>query len=181
MRSLKTILAAFAAMMMILGLALAQSAPSQSPPSQPPPSQPPSIYNSRLEAAREMMDAAGVASQFDQVMPMMGQQMAQSFTTLKPESAKEIREVMEQLVKRFLSRKGELIDIVAVFYAQALTAEELQAVTAFYRSPAGVRFKTVQPDVIRQSMLAGQRWGAEVGREIEEEARRELKKRGVDL
>ena len=29
--------------------------------------------------------------------------------------------------------------------------------------------------------MAGQRWGAQLGREIEEEARRELKRRGVPL
>jgi hypothetical protein len=30
-------------------------------------------------------------------------------------------------------------------------------------------------------MALGQRWGAQIGREIEAEARRELKKRGIDL
>jgi hypothetical protein len=30
-------------------------------------------------------------------------------------------------------------------------------------------------------MALGQRWGAQLGREIEEEARRELKKRGIEL
>ena len=30
-------------------------------------------------------------------------------------------------------------------------------------------------------MVLGQRWGAQLGREIEEEARKELKKRGIEL
>ena len=30
-------------------------------------------------------------------------------------------------------------------------------------------------------MTLGQRWGADIGREIEQEARRELKKRGIEL
>jgi hypothetical protein len=34
---------------------------------------------------------------------------------------------------------------------------------------------------MRQSMVLGQRWGTQLGREIEEEARRELKKRGIEL
>ena len=34
---------------------------------------------------------------------------------------------------------------------------------------------------MRQSMTLGQRWGAQLGREIEQEAREELKKRGVPL
>ena len=34
---------------------------------------------------------------------------------------------------------------------------------------------------MRESMLLGQRWGEQIGAEIEEEARSELKKRGIDL
>ena len=38
-----------------------------------------------------------------------------------------------------------------------------------------------QPQIMQDSMMAGQRWGQRIGRAIEEEARRELKRRGVDL
>ena len=44
-----------------------------------------------------------------------------------------------------------------------------------------MKFIAIQPDVMRQAMMLGQRWGAELGREIEEEARGELKKRGIQL
>jgi hypothetical protein len=43
-----------------------------------------------------------------------------------------------------------------------------------------MKFVAVQPEIMRQSVMAGQRWGARLGREIEE-ARKELKKRGVAL
>ena len=59
--------------------------------------------------------------------------------------------------------------------------EELNAIVAFYKSPAGVKFIAVQPDIMRQSMTLGQRWGQQIGAEIEQEAREELKKRGIDL
>ena len=39
----------------------------------------------------------------------------------------------------------------------------------------------VQPQMMRQAMALGQRWDAQIGREIEAEARRELQKRGVPL
>jgi hypothetical protein len=34
---------------------------------------------------------------------------------------------------------------------------------------------------MRQSMALGQRWGQQIGIELDAEARQELKKRGVDL
>jgi len=39
----------------------------------------------------------------------------------------------------------------------------------------------LQPDILRQSMALGQRCGMPLGREIEQEAREELKKRGNPL
>jgi len=70
---------------------------------------------------------------------------------------------------------------VASLYAQELSVEELGAVSAFYKSPAGAKLLAVQPQIARQSMALGQRWGAQIGREIEQEARKELKKRGIEL
>jgi uncharacterized protein len=135
----------------------------------------------RLAAAREMMEVAGVAKQFDELMPLLAQQLAQSFTAVAPEKAEEIRQVFAQLPAKFIDRKAELIDAVANLYAQELSVEELGAVSAFYKSPAGAKLLAVQPQIARQSMALGQRWGAQIGREIEQEARKELKKRGIEL
>jgi hypothetical protein len=135
----------------------------------------------RLAAAREMMQVAGVARQFEEVMPVLTRHLGQSFMALAPEKAKEIEEVIGQLSTRFVQRKAELIDQIAGLYAQELTLEELTAIVDFYKSPVGTKLMTVQPRITRQSMALGQRWGAEIGRELEAEVRRELKKRGVDL
>jgi hypothetical protein len=135
----------------------------------------------RVAAAKEMMLVAGVAKQFEEVMPLLLQQLAQTFIALAPDRGQEIRDVFGQLGGRFNDRKGELIDQIATLYAEQLSIDEIKAVTGFYRSPAGAKMIAVQPQIMRQAMLLGQRWGAGIGREIEQEARRELKKRGIEL
>jgi len=135
----------------------------------------------RLAAAKEMMQAAGVARQFDGVMPLMLQQLAQGFIAVAPGNAQQIRDVFAELGEKFSDRKGVLIDQVAALYAEQLSLEELTAVADFYRSPAGTKMSSIQPSLTRQAMLLGQRWGAEVGREIEREARLELKKFGIEI
>jgi len=135
----------------------------------------------RLAAAKQMMEMAGSAAQFDQVMPLMSQQMSQAFKNLAPGSATEIDDVFRQLVPRFVARKGELLDQIAALYATEMTLDELNAIVAFYKSPAGEKFASVQPKILRESMALGQRWGQRIGAEFAEEARRELKKRGIDL
>ena len=135
----------------------------------------------RVAAAKEMMSVAGVSKQFDEVMPVLTRQLSEGFVAVAPDKADEIREVFKQLSVKFIDRKGELMDQVAAVYAEQLTQEELTAIAAFYRSAVGTKFIAIQPLVMRQAMALGQRWGAQLGREIEEEARRELKRRGIEL
>jgi hypothetical protein len=135
----------------------------------------------RLAAAKELMQIAGVAKQFDEAMPYLTKQLAESFVAVAPDKAAEIREVFAQLAVKFVDRKGELIDQIAAVYADKLALEDLTAIIGFYKSPAGVKCITVQPDILRQSMMLGQRWGVQLGREIEQEGREELKKRGIPL
>jgi hypothetical protein len=135
----------------------------------------------RVAAAREMMQAAGVARQFDEVMALLARQLSAGFIAVAPDKADEIRQVFSELSAKFVDRKSELIDQIATAYAEQLSLDELTAINAFYRSPAGIKFVEVQPQMMRQAMALGQRWGAQIGREIEAEARRELQKRGIPL
>ena len=60
------------------------------------------------------MQVAGVAKQFDEVMPLSdAASSAQSFMAVAPDKAKEIGEVFAQLAVKFVDRKGELIDQIA--------------------------------------------------------------------
>jgi hypothetical protein len=135
----------------------------------------------RRAAAKEMMQVAGAASQFEQVMPLMAGQLSETFKNLAPDKAAEIDDVLRQLMPRFMHRKNELLDQIAGLYAAELDLDELKGIVAFYKSPAGAKFASVQPGILRQSMVIGQRWGRSIGSEFAEEVRRELKKRGIDL
>ena len=161
-------LCATAAVLIAL-MALPASLPAQTPEA------------SRVASARELMEVAGAAKQFDEIMPLLLRQLAQGFVAVAPDKATEIHEVFGQLAGRFSDRKSELIDQIAVLYAEKLSQDELSALIGFYKSPAGMKFVAMQPEILRQSMMIGQRWGAQIGREIEEEARQELKRRGVPL
>jgi hypothetical protein len=135
----------------------------------------------RLAAAKDMMVASRVEKQFEQVIPLLLDRLKESFRTIAPDKRGVIDGVFEQMQSKFISRRAELLDEIAVVYAQKLEAAEMKAVAEFYRSPVGSKLIDAQPQIMQESMMAGQRWGQRIGREIEEEARRELKRRGVDL
>ena len=135
----------------------------------------------RLAAAKDMMDASRVDKQFEQVIPLLLDRLKESFRTIAPDKRGVIDGVFEQMQSKFISRRGELLEEIAILYARKLEAADMKAVAEFYRSPAGSKLIDAQPQIVQESIMAGQRWGQRIGREIEEEARRELKRRGVDL
>ena len=99
----------------------------------------------------------------------------------RPGNADEIRSVFASLTQKFIAQKSVAIDMTAPLYAEKFTVEEMGQVAAFYRSPVGQKFVREQPEIMQRSMRLGMAWGERLGREAVEEARRELKKRGIEL
>ncbi len=139
------------------------------------------IDPARLAAAKNLMNAAGLSKQFEAVLPLITEQMQNAFLSLKPGNAPEIKEVFKLIPQKFSARKDEMLDQIAVLYAQKLTTDELNGITSFYKSPVGEKLIQIQPEIMQESMSIGQAWGLKIGREIEQEVRKELKDRGVAL
>ena len=59
-----------------------------------------------------------------------------------------------------------LIDMLVPIYAAHLTRSEIEELLRFYLSPVGQRLTAVQPDILRESTLAGQQWGEVIGRAV---------------
>jgi hypothetical protein len=156
----------------VLVAALAQPALAQ---------QPSPTSDEARAAAQALIEASATSAQFDQMVPLLVRQMTQAFTSLAPDRAQEIRDVMEKLSVRFVERKSELMDEVVRIYADLMTIEDMREVTRFYQSGPGRRMVMAMPEISRRSSTAGQIWGQMLGQEIAAEARSELKKRGIDL
>jgi len=135
----------------------------------------------RLAAAKELMEVAGSAKQFDAAAPLLTQQLESVFVKLRPEHAAKIKDIFRMIPERFSQRKQELLDQIAVLYAERLTADELNEIVKFYKSPIGSKFVRMQPELVQQSMVLGQIWGRKIGQEIDQEARKQLKEQGVSI
>ncbi len=135
----------------------------------------------QIAAARELMTVTGAAKQFEAVMPMMLAQFEPLFLKMAPGHESEVKEVLAQLMIRFDKRKGEMMEAIAGIYAQKFTADDIKELTKFFSVGAGKRFTEMQPEIVQESMIAGQSWGQKIGQEIETEMREELKKRGIKI
>lgn len=134
-----------------------------------------------LVAARELIVVTGASKNFETVVPMMVKQLEPLLLQMAPGKDKEIKEIMGLMVERFSQRKSEMMEMIAGIYASKLTELEMADLTAFFAKGAGAAFIAKQPEILTESMTAGQQWGQKIGIEIEQQIREEFKKRGIKI
>ena len=135
----------------------------------------------RLAAAHELIVATGASRQFETVVPVMVKQLEPILLQMAPGKEAEIKEIAALIVERFAARKSEMMEIIAKIYASKLSEAEMKDLSAFFSKGAGAVFIAKQPEILTESMAAGQQWGEKIGIEIEQQIRDELKKRGIKI
>lgn len=135
----------------------------------------------RLAAARELMVATGASRQFEAVVPMMVKQLEPILLQMAPGKETEIKEISGLIIEKFAARKSEMMDIIAGIYAEKLDSQDMQQLSKFFSAGAGAAFIAKQPEILTESMAAGQKWGEKIGLEIEEQIKQELTKRGIKI
>ena len=79
----------------------------------------------------------------------------------------------DRFIVRARAERRSLIDSLAPVYDRLFTTEELKELLRFYETPLGQRLVAASPDLARESMLVGQRWGFVIGQEIGAQLQRE--------
>jgi uncharacterized protein len=79
----------------------------------------------------------------------------------------------DRFIARAREQRGALVDSLVPIYDRNFTTADLGELLKFYQSPAGKRFITAMPNIARESIEAGQRWGFVLGQEVGEQLRRE--------
>lgn len=68
-----------------------------------------------------------------------------------------------------------LIEKLTPLYTKYYTEKEIEDLTAFYKSPTGKKMVETMPDLMKESMMIGQKWGTDLATEITQEIERENK------
>jgi|EndMetStandDraft_7_1072992.scaffolds.fasta_scaffold120028_2 uncharacterized protein len=167
------------ALLVACGLAFALAAPASAQDT--PALSAAQVAPDRLAAARDLLQATNTDSQFATVIPMMFGQLKQSMPSASPKMQQELDQVFEEVQKQFIERRNEVLDQIAILYAQKFTAEEMKSLADFYRSPIGQKFIVAVPELTAEAMKMGNAWGRRIAMDAERKVREEMKKRGFDL
>jgi hypothetical protein len=104
---------------------------------------------------------------------MMGQMKNQMVAAMKPQMGQVPPEFWDKFVAKL--DVSEVLAKVILIYDKYYTLEDIRAVNAFYSSEVGRKILSTLPQVMQESMRAGQEWGEKKGRQAAEETMAELK------
>jgi uncharacterized protein len=156
------------AMFVLLAPARAQTpAPTPSPDS--------------LAAAKELVTTMNLVEQFKAMMPALMKTLKPAIVQGRSEVDRDYDAMTPILLEGFQARLGELTEAVAIVYSSNFTADDLHALTAFYKTPTGQKFLQKTPIIMQQTMTAGQKFGQSVAADMQKRIIEELRKKGHTL
>jgi hypothetical protein len=116
--------------------------------------------------AKRLLELTGAAK----LAPQMLDGMIESFKSGAPDAPDEFWTSFRAKVK-----VEELIDMLVPIYEKYLTEADMDELIRFYTSPTGKRFVDKQPQILGDSMKAGQAWGARLADEVIQELQKAKK------
>lgn len=134
-----------------------------------------------LLVAKQLVTVTGAAVLFNPLIAGVVEQAKNLYLQQNPGLAKDLNEIAAKMRKDLQPRLAELTNEVARLYATHFTEQELKAILAFYKSPAGKKMLAQQPVVVDASMKFAQNWANKLSEQVTAQMREELKKKGHDF
>jgi hypothetical protein len=139
------------------------------------------ITPEHLAAALEAVSASNAGRTYDNVLPLISEKVQDQLIRMRPDLYQKITDVVQGVALKLAARRADLNNDVARVWANAFSEDELKAITAFYKSPAGAKFLETGPKVVADSMQSLKGWSDRVGEELLEKSREELKQQGIEF
>lgn len=108
----------------------------------------------RIAAAKELMEATGMTKQMDGMIAVMSDGFRKGARG-GGAAGDKLSDEFDKNMQRLMSYREAMMEEFAVIYAQRFTAEELKAVTDFYRSPVGQKFIQASPELMQAGAAIG--------------------------
>ena len=158
----------------------AQTTPAETPAPAAPAGavSPPEPSPSALDAARDVVVASGMARSFAPMVPQLVEQIIPTVTRTRPELAKDLTEVIQNLQPEFIKDGDQMTDIAAHIFARQMTESELKDTAVFFNSPVGKKYVDIQPAMLDQLVVAMQSWTQQLSTTMMLRVRQEMVKKG---
>jgi hypothetical protein len=132
------------------------------------------ISESHLKAARAAVDAINATDVFDNILPAAAAALKRELIQKNPDLTGDITSIVDQKALEMAGRRTDLEKESALAYARMLSEADLNAIAAFYNSPAGLNLLANGPIVTREVAKAAEIWQRGIARDLAEEVAKSL-------
>ena len=133
------------------------------------------ISDAHLKAAREAVDAINATDMFDGILPAAAAALKSTLIEKNPDLQKLITATVDQKALEMAGRRADLEKEAGLAYARVFPIEDLNAIAAFYNSPAGKKLLADGPIVTREVTKAADIWQRGIVRDLAEVVGKEIK------
>lgn len=134
-----------------------------------------------IALARAVLDFTGARKSFDNVIPKLLTDARNTILRTRPTLQADLDVAAVEVAKKMAAADEELVNSIAVVYAQKFTEAELKDIAGFYQSPAGKKMVAELPAVLSESYKHMQEWTRKMSVDVMTNLRAEMKKKGHDL
>lgn len=134
------------------------------------------VTDEQIKAARAAISALGITNQFDAILPNLADQLKSTMIQANPNFGDAISSTVDQTALALAPRRADLEREAAITYAKAFTVDELNAIAAFYTSPAGKKLLKDGPVATRELYKAADIWSQGVSRDLASQSNTALEK-----
>ena len=125
-------------------------------------------------AAAAVLDQLHPVDAVNAMMPTIIQGLRVNLTRNDPDLIKEFNAFAPALAAEGEAAKPDLIATIVDIYAKTFTTDELKAIEAFYKSPAGQKMIATQGPLTSETIGAVRAWGSKLAQQMGDEARAKL-------
>jgi hypothetical protein len=152
---------------------------AQQPPA--PQAQLKPVSPSAMQAARDLLTAKNVSQVYAGAVPNIVERAKTQLLANNLNYQKDLNEIAATIAQANAGKEKEIAEQMAKIYANDFTEQELKDLTAFYKSPLGVKLLATEPKSIQASMTFMGQWAQTFGESVVNDFRTQMQKRGKPL
>ncbi|MDE2109877.1 MAG: DUF2059 domain-containing protein [Alphaproteobacteria bacterium] len=135
-----------------------------------------------MAAALDVLDAMNAKNTASVIIDAMAPVVMAQIRQGHPTASDKTLAAFDAAFKEEMGKSvDDLLKMQAAVYAEHFSAQDLNALAAFYRSDVGKRFVDEQPAIIKEVTPLAARWGQEAGQRAAQKAMEKLQKEGMTL
>ena len=134
---------------------------------------------------RNLLEISGALDMGKQMSSAVIQQMTQILKSTRPDIPDKMYEILEEevnlIIEEQMTAEGGLLELTIIIYHRYYSHEDVKGLLSFYKTALGKKLIKTQPQVMQESIQAGQLWGQALGPIIQERLEARFENEGVDL